>query len=55
VSLQIAAYSQDQEPELLALSMRAWAPVFEKLQPAVQGYVYDAFSRKIGRSGKPPT
>ncbi|WP_419912024.1 GNAT family N-acetyltransferase [Hoeflea sp.] len=29
--------------EVLALSMRAWAPVFEKMKPDVQAYVYEAF------------
>lgn len=28
---------------MLALSLKAWAPMFEKLQPAVQPYVYNAF------------
>lgn len=28
---------------VVALSLRAWAPVFEEMRPAVQPYVYDAF------------
>jgi GNAT superfamily N-acetyltransferase len=43
LSFQIVAYAPNYEPELLALSMRAWAPVFEKLEPAVPSYVYRAF------------
>jgi ribosomal protein S18 acetylase RimI-like enzyme len=31
------------EAEVLALSLRAWAPVFEKMEPAVPDYVYRAF------------
>lgn len=29
--------------KILALSIRAWTPVFEKMQPAVPDYVYNAF------------
>ena len=30
-------------PQVVALSMRAWEPVFSELKPAVQDYVYEAF------------
>lgn len=43
MSIQIAAFDRNQESDLLALSLRAWAPVFEQLEPAVQPYVYRAF------------
>jgi ribosomal protein S18 acetylase RimI-like enzyme len=32
--------------QIVDLSMRAWAPVFEKLRPAVPSYVYQAFYPK---------
>ena len=43
MSIQIVAFVPDREAELLALSLRAWTPVFEKLEPAVQPCVYRAF------------
>lgn len=43
MGIQIVAYDPEQKSELLAVSLRAWAPVFEKLEPAVQPYVYRAF------------
>lgn len=43
LGLRIVAFVPDHEAELLALSLRAWAPVFEKLEPAVPAYVYQAF------------
>lgn len=43
MSIRILAFAAEQEPQLLALSLRAWAPVLEKLEPAVQPYVYRAF------------
>ena len=36
-------YSPDHEAAVLALSLQAWTPVFEKLEPAVPAYVYQAF------------
>lgn len=41
--MQIAPYQPADEAEILALSLRAWAPVFEKMEPAVPDYVYRAF------------
>jgi GNAT superfamily N-acetyltransferase len=43
VSLQIVPFAPEHEAPILALSVEAWAPVFEKLRPAVPAYVYDAF------------
>lgn len=43
MSLTIGTYGQSDEAEVVDLSVRAWTPVFEKLQPAVQPYVYQAF------------
>ena len=43
LNLRIVPFTRDQEAQVLALSLRAWAPVFEKLQPAVQAHVYEAF------------
>lgn len=40
---EIRAYTADDKEELVALSLRAWQPVFAKLEPAVPGYVYRAF------------
>ncbi len=39
----IVAYAPRWRDAVLDISMRAWAPVFAKMQPAVQDYVYDAF------------
>lgn len=41
--MQIAPSQPADEAEILALSLRAWAPVFEKMEPAVPDYVYRAF------------
>jgi ribosomal protein S18 acetylase RimI-like enzyme len=41
--MQIAPYAPGDEAEILALSLRAWAPVFETMEPAVPDYVYRAF------------
>lgn len=41
--MQIAPYTPADESEVLALSLAAWAPVFEKMEPAVPDYVYRAF------------
>jgi GNAT superfamily N-acetyltransferase len=43
LSPRILPYTPDREAELLALSLRAWAPVFRGMRPAVPPYVYDAF------------
>ena len=43
MSFRIRSYQQADKPTVLALSMRAWNPVFAKLEPAVPGYVYRAF------------
>ena len=39
----IRSYTQADKPEILALSLRAWEPVFEKMQSAVPDYVFKAF------------
>lgn len=41
--MEIAPYTPADEAEVLALSLRAWAPVFEKMEPAAPDYVYRAF------------
>lgn len=41
--MRIQPYRPADEAEVLALSLRAWAPVFEKMRPAVPDYVYRAF------------
>lgn len=43
MSIQVVGYDPERKSELLTLSLRAWAPVFEKLKHAVQPYVYQAF------------
>lgn len=43
MSYEIVPYAPAHAPEVLALSLRAWAPVFPKMKAAVQGYVYEAF------------
>ena len=43
MSFEIIRFVPELEAKLVALSMRAWAPVFEKLKLAVQPYVYRAF------------
>ena len=40
---RIALFAPDHEEQVLALSMAAWAPVFDKLELAVPSYVYRAF------------
>ena len=42
-TLEITACCPQHDPQVLALSLRAWAPVFNKLRSAVQPYVYKAF------------
>jgi ribosomal protein S18 acetylase RimI-like enzyme len=41
--MDILPYAPGDEAEVLALSLSAWAPVFEKMEPAVPDYVYRAF------------
>ncbi len=43
MALTIQRYEENQRDAILALSMRAWAPVFANLEPAVARCVYDAF------------
>jgi GNAT superfamily N-acetyltransferase len=43
VKFGIEAYRPEQKPEIIALSLRAWGPVFEGLRPAVPAYAYEAF------------
>jgi ribosomal protein S18 acetylase RimI-like enzyme len=44
--MPIRRFEPSDTPQIVDLSMRAWMPVFEKLQPAVPPYVYDAFYPK---------
>ena len=39
----VTGYKPEYRSQIVALSLRAWEPVFTALQPAVQPYVYDAF------------
>ena len=41
--IDIQKYEDRHRAQILALSLRSWAPVFTKLRPAVPAYVYDAF------------
>lgn len=41
--IAIHPYEPSQREAVIDLSLRAWAPVFEKMEPAVQPYVYGAF------------
>ncbi|WP_206057323.1 GNAT family N-acetyltransferase [Nitratireductor sp. XY-223] len=41
--LEIVPYAAAMKPDILALSMRTWEPVFRKMKPDVQAYVYEAF------------
>ena len=43
MTITIEPYSPEQRDAVLSLSMRAWAPVFADLEPAVAPYVYKAF------------
>lgn len=43
MNYRIRPYRREDKPHVLALSMRAWDPVFAKLEPAVPDYVYRAF------------
>jgi GNAT superfamily N-acetyltransferase len=41
--ITILPYAPTHRPAVLALTIKAWVPVFEKLKPAVQCYVYENF------------
>lgn len=43
MAYSIVPFEDRHRLEVLALSIRAWRPVFEKLEPAVEPYVYSAF------------
>ena len=43
---EIVPYDPIQRVQILDLSLRAWSPVFEKLEPKVPAYVYKAFYPK---------
>ncbi len=43
MTIEIRRYVAADKDALIALSLRAWQPVFEKLRPAVPAYVYGAF------------
>jgi GNAT superfamily N-acetyltransferase len=43
VKLQIEKFEPSRQREVLELSLRSWEPVFAQLEPAVPGYVYEAF------------
>jgi hypothetical protein len=43
MAISILPYSDANRSEILSLSLRAWAPVFEQLEPAVQPFVYQSF------------
>lgn len=40
---RITPYDPSWRQRVIDLSLRAWAPVFDQMQRAVPGYVYDAF------------
>jgi GNAT superfamily N-acetyltransferase len=46
VALSISDYKECDRKGILALSVRAWASVFAKLEPAVVPYVFNAFYPK---------
>lgn len=41
--MQIRPFEAADTERIVALSLEAWAPVFDALEPAVPGYVYAAF------------
>jgi GNAT superfamily N-acetyltransferase len=43
MSISVVPFAPSHVEPIVALSLRAWAPVFAKLEPAVQPYVYRAF------------
>jgi ribosomal protein S18 acetylase RimI-like enzyme len=42
MAISILPYIDANRSEILSLSLRTWAPVFEQLEPAVQPFVYQA-------------
>ena len=43
MDFEIAPFDLSHKPQVLELSLRAWAPVFAALKPAVPDHVYEAF------------
>lgn len=43
MTIDIRPYTPADQAPILALSIRAWTPVFEKMEPAVPAYVFRAF------------
>jgi GNAT superfamily N-acetyltransferase len=43
MTFTIAPFDDHQHAQVLALSLRAWRPVFEQLRPCVPAYVYTSF------------
>ena len=43
MTLKIDPYRPSDRESIIDLSLNAWGPVFEKLQPAAPAYVYQAF------------
>ena len=43
MGFEISAYQDHQRAQVVAMSLRAWAPVFARFEPAVPAYVYRAF------------
>ncbi|WP_211257535.1 GNAT family N-acetyltransferase [Muricoccus aerilatus] len=43
MDIEIGPFSSGDEAEIIEISIRAWAPVFEELEPAVPNYVFKAF------------
>lgn len=41
--MRIEPYRREFKGAILDLSIRAWRPVFDKLRPAVPGFVYESF------------
>lgn len=41
--VRVEPYGPGRREEILALSLRAWRPVFAELRPSVPGFVHDAF------------
>ncbi|MCC9175838.1 GNAT family N-acetyltransferase [Arthrobacter sp. zg-Y179] len=48
--MEIVPYSAEHREPLLALSLRAWEPVFQLLKPAVSAFVYESFYPEGWRS-----
>lgn len=44
--VRIVSYTPEYRKEVLALSLRAWEPVFQLVRDAVPGFVYEAFYPK---------